>query len=184
VSPYGRQVGYVSYNLYEVDPLGAAYSAANAAEVDRGLLERSYDGVHYYVFTTTSSANVRIVGNTYVYGYTPRLYRNTWFRWTYKGDNLTAKAAPIVRVVKVVPLVTVKVAKSGTKRTVYGSTTRQLGKVALSRKVGSVWRIVAYASITAKRTYTFGKRSLVRGTYRVSTIADKSWAAGVKVFAI
>ncbi len=184
VSPYGRQVGYVSYNLYEIDPLGAAYSSTNAAEVDRGLLERSYDGVHYYVFTTTSSKNVRVVGSTYVYGYSAKLVRNTWFRWTYKGDNLTAKAAPIVRVVKVVPLVTVKVAKSGTKRTVYGTATRVLGKVALSRKVGSVWRVVAYASISAHRVYTFGKRSLVRGTYRVTTIADKSWAAGVKVFAV
>ena len=87
VSPYGRQVGYVSFNLYEVDPLGGPYSTTNAAEVDRGLLERSYDGVHYYVFTTTSSKNVRIVGSTYVYGYSAKLVRNTWFRWFYPAET-------------------------------------------------------------------------------------------------
>ena len=181
---FGRQVGYQSYSLYGIDPLGAAYTQEAAAEVDRGLLERSYDGVHYSVLRTTSGRDVKVVGDTYVYGYTPRLARNTWFRWTYQGDVLTAGAAPIVRAVKVVPLVTVKVGRTGSKRTVYGVATRQYGKAVLWRKVGRLWRVVAYASITSRGGFNFGKRTLVRGAYRVSTASDRSWAIGVKAFPI
>ena len=86
---YGKRVGYDAHSFYGAPPT-AAYSNARAAEVDRGQLQWSFDGVHFTTILTTSGAKPIIIGSSYYNAYSPALTRNTWFRWVYPGDVFTA----------------------------------------------------------------------------------------------
>jgi len=175
---YGKRVGYDAHNYYGAPP-NAAFANATASEVDRGQLLRSVDGVHFAPLLTTSGASPVVIGKSYYNAYTPALTRNTWFRWVYPGDAFTAAGTSATRVVKVPALVSAKVKPSGASRIVAGSTTRKVaGTAILYRVVGKKLVKVAAAVITAKGAYTFGKRKLAAGAYRVVTVADRYWASG------
>ncbi len=180
VALYGRRVPYISYNLYLKDLPGYAYSLDNAVEVDRGTLQSSIDGLVFRdAVTTTGTQSFWVPSKSdYYFGNTPVLARNTWFRWVFKGNLFTAAGTSRVLKVAVVPIVSAKVLRSGTKRTVYGAATRKSGTAVLYRMVGTKLVKVAVATLTTRGAYTFGKRTLVRGTYKVVTIADKYWGAG------
>ena len=181
---YGKRVGYDAHSYYGAPP-NAAFANATAAEVDRGQLLRSFDGVHFTPLLTTSGAHPVVIGKSYYNAYTPALTRNTWFRWVYPGDAFTAAGTSTTRLVKVPAVVSAKVTASGASRIVNGATTRKVaGTAVLLRLVGKRLVKVAVAAITAKGVYTFGKRPLARGTYRVVTVADRYWASGFKVLAV
>ena len=184
---YKKKAAYSSYNLYETDPLGGAFAAASAAEVDKGLLEIYYSGLstQYAPLRTTSGASVFAIGTRWYNGYSNALVRNTWFRWTFPGDYLTAASAPIKHQVKVAPAIAVKKAVSGRYSTVYGTATRAAGTGVLQRLTSRGWRTVTSVKLVKKSnylsTYTFGRRALAKGSYRVLTVADVSWALGASV---
>ncbi len=181
VVAYGRKVAYSVHNYYGGVP-GTSYAWNRAAEVDRGYLQRSIDGVHWSTATATSGARPIVIGSSYYNAYYAKaLTRNTWFRWYYPGDAFTARGTSSTRVVKVVPVVSARVAVNGRSRIVYGGASRIGGAVVLYRKVGSRMVKVGVAAISSKGLYTFGKRLLPRGTYRVVTVADRYWASGYKV---
>lgn len=185
VAVYRSKLPYQSYNLYLQDPLGGAYAAASAAEVDKGTLEWSTNnGASWVSLGSTSGKNVFAIGTKWYNGYTPALGRNTAFRWTFKGDYFTQASSAIVRSVKVVPIITVKKSVSGAYTTVYGAATRKGGTATLQRSTSLGWRTVAGVTMTSTGAFTFGKRALLKGTYRIVTTADTSWAAGVKVFTV
>ncbi len=181
VVAYGKKVAYSAYNYYGGLP-GLSYAANRAAEVDRGYLQRSIDGVHWSTAAVTSGARPVIIGSKYYNAYYAKvLTRNTWFRWLFPGDAFTARGMSATRLVKVVPVVSARVAVSGRSRIVYGAASRVGGAVVLYRKVGTRMVKVGVAAISAKGVYTFGRRLLPRGTYRVVTVADRYWASGYKV---
>lgn len=185
VAVYRSKLPYQSYNLYLQDPLGGAYAAAGAAEVDKGTLEWSTNnGASWASLGSTSGKNVFAIGTKWYNGYTPVLARNTAFRWTFPGDYFTQASTAIIRGVKVVPIITVKKSVSGAYTTVYGYATRKLGTASLQRSTSVGWRSVASTTMSSTGVFTFGKRALPKGTYRIVTIADTSWAAGVKVFTV
>ena len=188
---YKKRAAYSSYNLYETDPLGGAYVAGTAAETDRGLLSYYYDGmVTYAPIGSTSGANVFAIGSRWYNGYAQLpgrtyLLKNTWFRWTFPGDYFTAASAPITRLVKVAPAIAVKKSVSGRYTTVYGTATRAGGTSVLQRLTSRGWRTVTSAALVKKgsylSTYTYGRRALPKGAYRVLTVADRGWALGASV---
>ncbi len=180
---YGRKVAYSSFAWYLQPIPGYAYPAY-ADEVDRGRLERSIDGVHYTTLGTTTGARLFRVGTKWYNAYTPVLARNTWLRWTYLGDFLTRASTPTVRLVRVVPIVTVRVSRIGTRRTVSGVATRKGGTAVLYRVMGRRLVTVAATTLTARGAYSFGRRSLAPGTYKVVVMADRYWAAGAKLVAV
>ena len=181
---YGKRVGYDAHNFYGAPP-NAAFANATASEVDRGQLLRSFDGVHFTPLLTTSGASPVVIGKSYYNAYTPALTRNTWFRWVYPGDAFTSAGASATRVVKVPAVVSAKVKASGASRIVAGGSTRRVaGTAILYRVVGKKLVKVAAAVITAKGAYTFGKRKLAAGSYRVVTVADRYWATGFKAVKI
>ena len=181
VVAYGRKVAYSAYNYYGGLP-GLSYAASRAAEVDRGYLQRSIDGVHWSTAAATSGAHPVIIGSRYYNAYYAKaLTRNTWFRWLFPGDAFTKRGMSATRLVKVVPVVSARVAVSGRSRIVYGAASRVGGAVVLYRKVGTRMVKVGVAAISAKGAYSFGKRLLPRGAYRLVTVADRYWASGYKV---
>ena len=181
---YGKRVGYDAHSFYGAPPT-AAFTNATAAEVDRGLLQWSFDGVHFTPVLTTSGAKAIIIGSRYYNAYSPALTRNTWFRWVYPGDVFTAAGTSATRAVQVPALVTARVSASGASRTVYGATSRRVaGTAVLFHVVGTKLVKVAVARITATGGYTFGKRRLARGSYRVVTLADRYWASGYRVLSL
>ena len=171
-------------NDFWQDAAQGAYNADNAWSISIGELQYSYDKVHWLHALNTQGANQKQIGTFTSMGSTQKLTRNTWFRWIYKGDIATAPGSTSARLVKVAPTITVKIAKSGTKRTVYGSVLRSRGKIELLRKVGTKYKAVATVAISTKGAYTFGKRVLAKGTYEVVSLADAGWAASAKVFKI
>jgi len=181
---YGKRVGYDAHNYYGAPP-NAAFANATASEVDRGQLQRSVDGVHFSPLLTTSGASPVVIGRSYYNAYTPALTRNTWFRWVYPGDVFTAAGTSATRVVKVAAVLSARVQVSGASRIVAGGTTRRVaGTVILYRVVGKKLVKVAAAVVTAKGVYSFGKRKLAAGSYRVVTVADRYWASGFTVVTV
>ena len=81
------------------------------------------------------------------------------------------------------PVVTVRKAVSGRYTTVYGTTTRAGGTSVMQRLTSRGWRTYTAATLVKKgsylSTYTYGRRALAKGTYRIVTIADRGWASGV-----
>jgi hypothetical protein len=181
---YGKKVAYMAYDLYLAPLPSYPYSTANAAEVDAGLLEYSVDKVHWSTLRTTSGAHVFTLGGKNYNGYSQVLRRNTWLRWTYRGDYLTAAAAPLVRRVLVAPVVAVKVkAAHAGKRSLYGTATRVGGTITLYRAVGHHWVKVKSVRIGAKGAYTFGSAVRPRGSYKLVLpgTSGVGWAATTKV---
>ncbi len=182
---YAARVAYQTIGLYGGLP-GGGYDAARAAETDRGELWRSIDnGTNWSKVTTTSGANVFQIGTKWYNAYTPVLARNTLFRWSSAGDAFTLPFTTSARKITVVPTVTVKIVKSGTYRTVYGTATRKAGTASLQRYYSGLgWRVVVARTMTSTGAFNFGKRVLAKGSYRVVTNADVSWGAGVKAFTV
>ncbi|MFN8157439.1 MAG: hypothetical protein U0R68_08470 [Candidatus Nanopelagicales bacterium] len=187
VAAYGSKVGYYAASVYGIDPnTGAQLSTAAAGgdTVFRGILQTSIDGVTYRNTASTTGSRLVRVGTRVFSGYTPALARNTWVRWYYPGDMVTTAAYSKVSLVKVVPRITVSLARSGASTTVRGAATRHRGTALLQRNVGGRWSTVATTSLTYAGAYSFGARALARGTYRVLVLADRYWAAGAKAFTV
>jgi hypothetical protein len=95
-----------------------------------------------------------------------------------------------VRVVTVVPTVGVKVAHSGRKVRVSGTITAWPGAMGLYVLRAGHWRTVASVTISKSAktigTYTFGYRSLAKGTYKVANrgTTGVGYASGAKTFKI
>jgi hypothetical protein len=178
---YAQRVAFQSYNLYG-GGVGGLYSAGSPAEVDRGELWSSTDGVTYKKLLTTSGASAFVLGTKWFNGYTPKLARNTWFTWRFAGDAFVAKAATSVRRIVVIPNVSAKATANGASWIVSGGVTRVGGNAVLYRVVSGKLVKVASAPILARGAYTFGKRHLAHGTYRVVSPADKSWGGAYKQF--
>jgi hypothetical protein len=185
---YGKRLVYLSWAEYLV-PLPGQTLADDYAEVDRGLLQMSTNaGSSWSNVGWTSWANpvpwppnTRYSGN----GYTPILKRTTWFRWSYPGDMLTLPSTSVVRKVVVSPTITVsKIRSSAGTTKVYGKVTRIGGTIQLWRWTGSSWVRVATVSISSAGAYSFGYRSLRRGTYKVVVPATTYWGAATKKFTI
>jgi hypothetical protein len=175
---------FVVENDYYQDPALGTFVLNASAPVSVGEMQYSYDKVHWLHSVNTQGAYQRKIGTFTAMGSTQKLTRNTWFRWYYKGDLITAAGSTSPRLVKVAPTITVKVARSGSRRTVYGSVLRSRGKIELLHKVGTRYRVVATAVISSRGAYSFGKRVLARGTYEVVSLADAGWAASAKGFKI
>ncbi len=188
---YKKAVAYTSYNLYDVNQDGlASFDSLSAAETDRGQLKYYWDGMSTYAtLRYTSGAAVFPIGSRWYNGYamssSKGLLKNTWLRWTFEGDYLTEAAAPITRLVKVAPAIAVRKAVSGRYTTVYGTATRAGGTSVLQRLTSRGWRTVTSAALVKKgsylSTYTYGRRALPKGAYRVLTVADRGWALGASV---
>lgn len=183
----GKRLVYASWALY-LHALPGESLATNASEVDRGILQYSYNGTSWSTVGWTSWARpVPWPGQPGSYGNsaTPILTRNTWFRWVFPGDYLTAPSTSVARAVKVAPIVTVSVYRysSGLKR-VYGKATRVRGVATIYRYSGGTYRKVASALLGSTGAYSFGARSLSKGSYRVFISADASWSAAYRNFAI
>jgi hypothetical protein len=174
---------WVENDFYQ-DPMLTPFTLNNSVQTAIGELQYSYDKLHWLHAVNTQGASQKKVGTLLWMGSTQKLTRNTWFRWVYKGDLMTAPGSTSARLVKVAPTITVKIAASGGKRTVYGSVLRSRGKIELLRKVGTKYKAVATVAISSKGAYTFGKRVLAKGTYEVVSLADAGWAASAKVFKI
>lgn len=59
-----------------------------------------------------------------------------------------------------------------------GRRRRNLARIGGSAVLYKGTKKIATVKVSSRGVYSFGKRSLSRGIYRVVTIADVSWAAG------
>ncbi len=171
----GRPV-FASYGYY-LRPVGTQSWAADSGVTQRGVVTFSTDaGKTWHPLGATTSQTVIAWpgGGPDGNGRTQALTRNTWFRWTVPTDVFVGTATSAVRLVRVTPTVKASVVKSGSKRTVAGSAARIGGTAVLYKGT----KKIATEKLSAKGAYSFGKRTLSRGTYRVVTLADASWAAG------
>ncbi len=173
----GGQAVYASYAFYLKGLAGQTWNA-DAGITQRGTIQYSTDGGRTWLrlTTTTSKTVVAWPGGTAPdgNGRTQKLTRNTWFRWLVPSDVFVRSATTSVRLVRVSPTVKAKVVKSGSKRTVSGTVARIGGSAVLYKGT----KKIATVKVSSRGVYSFGKRALSRGTYRVVTIADVSWAAG------
>ena len=170
----GTRVAYNAFGTYP-SPASGQILQKETATVGRGTLQSSINGgVTWTTVATTTSGG----------GTTGILTRNTRFRWVYAGDVLTAPSTSAVKVVYVTPSLSVKVTKSGKTKIVSGVTSRIGGTVSLWKLSGKTWKKLYTASVTTRGAYSFGKRGLAAGTYRVVTLADASWLATAKAFRI
>jgi len=175
---YGSRVVYDTWADYLLQlpgqPVDETYWVA------RGTLQYSINGTTWKNLVTTSWAHPVPWPRSTAKGagYTQVLTRNTWFRWVYPADWFTTSSLSKVVLVRVVPIVKAKVAVSGRYRTVYGTASRVGGAAVLYRVVGTRLVKVATTTLTSRGAYSFGKRALSRGTYKVLTVADKYWYTG------
>ncbi|HTY71058.1 MAG TPA: hypothetical protein VMI11_01375 [Actinomycetes bacterium] len=183
----GKKVVYLSQNLYWVPVPGTTF-ANDADEVDYGVLQYSTDGRKTYRTLAHTNADNPVAwpgaSGYFGNGRTQALTRNTWFRWHYLGDLFTKAGYSNVQEVSVSPTVKLSVAKSGSRRTISGKAARQGGKATLYRMSGGHKTKIATVKLTSKGGFSFGKRSLAKGTYEVVVAADKSWAASTKTLKI
>lgn len=180
---YRGKLTYIASNLY-IRSLVGETAEQNGNITYRGVLQSSIDGVTYANVATTTGARAFRTATGVWTGYTPVLARNTWFRWRYLGDAMTAPGYSTVSKVTVLPIVTAKVARSGSKTTVYGAATRQRGTAILQRLVSGKYVQVATTVMTKAGAFTFGSRVLPHGTYRVVIVADRYWGAAAKVITL
>jgi hypothetical protein len=171
----GGRVVYAAWAWY-LKGLGRQTFANDAAESDRGTLLYSVNAGKTWltVRTTTSTTPVPWPTGGFGNGYTQKLSRTTWFRWALPASAFALPSITSVRVVQVSPTVSAKVTKSGSKRIVAGTAARVAGTAVLfkgTKKIASV-------KLSATGAYSFGKRVLSKGTYKVVTLGDASWAAG------
>jgi hypothetical protein len=140
-----------------------------------GVLQASPNGATGW--TGVSNRSGVIAGETWDHTLVP--VRTQWYRWVFPGSaNLAAKVSPRTRI-SVVAVVTAAKARRGAKTNVFGKTSRPSGTVVLQRLAGHRWVAAATAKITRTKTYAFGLRTLVKGSYRVLALGDTYQAAGV-----
>ena len=178
----GGTAVYSSFAHY-LRPLGNETFNGYAGATFRGVLQYSTDHAKTWRtkgWTTGATAVLWPGGGYPGNGRTQKLTRNTWFRWVFPGDLLVAPATSSVRLVKVAPTLTTTVSRSGSRRVVSGRAARVGGTIVLYQ--GS--RTVASVRISATGAFTFGRRSLARGSYRVVALADLNWAASAEAFRI
>jgi hypothetical protein len=185
---FGATVAYQTIGLYGGGP-GGAYNAARPAETDHGRLWYSTDaGKTRRAYAVTSGGRAFPIGSKWYDGRTTKLKRNMWFRWTsldpVNGDLFTRPWASGWIKVTVTPVVTAKVKASGASRIVYGAASRVGGTAYLYKLVGKRYVKLAATKLTSKGVFTFGKRKLARGTYRVVTLADLYAGVGAKAFKV
>jgi hypothetical protein len=155
--------------------------------VQKGALLYSTDAGRSWHSTPTPGTTVK-VGYQW-WSVTPKLYRNTWFRWSYAGDMLTAPASTSSRrpvLVTVSPRFSAfGVAKVGARRVVSGTLSRVGGTAVLYRKVSATrWTALATVRVSSTGAFTFGRRPLARGSYKVVAVADTWWAASTRPFTV
>jgi hypothetical protein len=170
----GAQVHFDGFGTYPA-PLSGEVVQKETGQVWKGQLQSSIDAGKTW---TVAGAT------TFGGGLTAKLTRTTQFRWFFAGDALTAPAYSGRKVVSVTPGLTVKVTKSGTRRIVAGTTTRVGGTITLFKLTGRKYVKVLATTISAKGGWSFGKRLLAAGAYRVVTTPDASWASAAKAFRI
>jgi hypothetical protein len=119
------------------------------------------------------------------YSRTPSITRNTWIQWTFPGDYFLPKAPSRFVKITCIPIVKVSLVRnSNGTTTVSGSATRRGGYAILWRLVSGSWTKLQQVNVSSTGTYTFGTKTRAKGSYRVTTVADASWGAGVKAFSI
>jgi hypothetical protein len=178
----GSRVVYVGFGLY-LHRVGPQTFAKDAAEIDRGTVQYSFDGKNFRKLATTTGANQIPwpgLSGAYGNGQTPVLNRNTWLRWVYAGDLFTKATVSPATEVFVSPTFKVKVAVRGGLRTVSGRATRFGGQVGLYK--GS--KRLATTTISNAGTFSFKARSLPKGVYRLITVRDKYWNATIWEFVV
>lgn len=185
---YGKKLVYSSWAEYLV-PLPGQTLAADGSQVERGMLQKSTNGGSTWtdVGWTTWAHPVPWPPDTRYYGngYTPTLTRTTWFRWKYPGDLLTLSSTSTVRKVVVVPSITVSKLRSASGTTkVYGKVAPGGGSIQLWRWTGSSWVRLATVSVSSTGSYSFGYRSLRRGSYKVVVPARTYLGSATKKFSI
>lgn len=176
----GGRVVYAGYALYRLD---MRWGSDPFREYALGTTEYSTDaGATWRTMGTTGASSlVPWPGRaSYGDGVTKALWRTTWFRWSHQHNDIFADGTSAVVKVTVLPRVRAHVTTSGASRIVYGTVNRQGGHAVLY--LGRTR--LAVTSISATGHFSFGKRHLVRGTYKVVTIASLSWGSGVGVVRI
>ena len=174
---YGGRPAFWGYNLYLQPSVGTTYAESLADEVDRGQLHWISVGETKAHTIATSGSTAFQKGLATYLGFLPPLTRNTYVWWSYAGDYLTRPGVTAKVLVTVVPKISVHVTRSSRGTTVSGGTTRRGGSVVLYRVTGTKQTKVATARINAVGSYTFGRRALATGIYRVVSVADATWAA-------
>jgi hypothetical protein len=178
----GSRVVYVGFGLY-LHRVGPQTFAKDAAEIDRGTVQYSFDGKNFRKLAATTGANLIPwpgLSGVYGNGRTPVLNRNTWLRWVYAGDAFTKATVSPATEVFVSPTFKVKVATRGGQRVVSGRATRFGGPVSLYK--GS--KKLATTTISKVGTFSFKPRSLPKGVYRLVTGRDKYWNATIWEFVV
>ena len=170
----GTRVTFNAFGTYP-SPASGQILQKETATVGRGTLQYSLNGGATWAKLVTTTAGG---------GSTQLLSRTTKFRWLYPGDALTNPATSVVRTVSVAPSLSVKVTRSGSSKVVSGVTSRIGGTVALWKLSGRTWKKLFTTPVKTRGAYSFGKRSLVTGTYRTITLADASWISAAKTFKI
>jgi hypothetical protein len=170
----GSRVTFNAFGTYP-SPASGQILQKETATVGRGTLQYSLNGGATWAKLVTTTAGG---------GSTQLLTRTTKFRWLYPGDVLTNPATSVVRSVSVAPSLSVKVTKSGSSKVVSGVTSRVGGTVALWKLSGRTWKKLFTTPVKTKGAYSFGKRTLGKGTYRAITLADASWISAAKTFKV
>ncbi len=140
-----------------------------------GVLQASANGTTGWTGVANRAGTV--AGEIWDHTFVP--VRTQWYRWLFPGSaNLAAKTSPKTRI-SVVTVLTASRVKRGAKTNVYGRASRPSGTVVLQRLSGRRWVKVATAKVVRTKTYAFGLRVLVKGSYRVVSVGDTYQAAGV-----
>ncbi|MFC6239520.1 hypothetical protein, partial [Longivirga aurantiaca] len=176
--PTGTKVMYASLAAYLEDATGTR-GADVKAQTRYGQLKSSVNGGATFTTTATTGAGSRLLtwptGAPFGNGYTAALTRNTWFQWCFQGDAYVAADCSITKKVTVNPTVSVGVQTSGSTKRVYGKAARTGGTAVLYRYVNGSWVVVTTAAVSSTGTFSFGFRTLPRGSYKATTKADTYW---------
>jgi len=183
---YGHRIVYDAYNDYLVDGVPGQIHALDFYENQRGRLLASIDGKTFTAVGYTTSATPTPWPGSPVpgSGYLPVIKQTIYYRWYFPGDFFAAAGYSSIRKITMVPVVKAVVAKSANLRRVSGTATRVGGKATLYRLVSGKYKVVATATMTSKGAYSFGFRALVRGSYKVATVADTYAAIGLVTFKV
>lgn len=185
--PTGTKVMYASLAAYLTDATGTR-AADVKAQTRYGQLKSSINGGTTFTTTATTGAGSKLLtwptGAPFGNGYTAALTRNTWFQWCFQGDAYVDADCSITKKITVNPTVSVGVQTSGSTKRVYGKAARTGGTAVLYRYVSGKWVVVTTAPVSSTGTFSFGFRTLPRGSYKATTKADTYWGSGLKQFAL
>ncbi|GAB3595475.1 hypothetical protein GCM10027446_20780 [Angustibacter peucedani] len=150
-----------------------------------GKLQMSTDGGRTWRTASSTSYDHPVAWpgqkGAYGIGYTPSLTRNTRFRWYYAGDVFTAPGYSAQRSITVMPTITISASRSGSKLTLHGHISRVGGTASLYKmSSGGRKTRIASARISSAGSYSFGARTLTRGTYRIYAVGDSTWATSYR----